>query len=101
MESDIKKEFNLQIYENSKWGYSLSQDNKYQFYLHYTYIMESDFGNEKNIKIQLQKKDPVHSLKIKEGIFVNMSFKQDIQNTNIILLKFREINIDNILKKLL
>ena len=37
MERDIKKQFNLQIYENSKGGYSLSQDNKYQFYLHYTY----------------------------------------------------------------
>lgn len=37
MEGGIKTEFNLQIYENSKGGYSLIQDNKYQFYLHYAY----------------------------------------------------------------
>ena len=53
MERDIKTEFNLQIYENSKGAYSLSQDNKYQFYLHYTYINGVRLGNAKNIKIQL------------------------------------------------
>ena len=37
MEIDIKTEYNLQIYENSRGGYSLSQDNKYQFYIHYKY----------------------------------------------------------------
>ena len=37
MERDIQTEFNLQIYENSKGGYSLSQDNKYQFFLNYIY----------------------------------------------------------------
>lgn len=37
MKRDIKTEFNLQIFENSKGRYSLSKDNKYQFYFHYIY----------------------------------------------------------------
>ena len=48
-------------------------------------IMESDFGNVKNIKILLQMKDVGNSLKKKEEILFNMTFKLAIQNANFIL----------------
>ena len=33
MERGIKAEYNLEIYDKSKGGQSLAQDNKYQYYI--------------------------------------------------------------------